>query len=126
MDEFDVLLSAEDSFMQQGLREGEEMGRKLGLSEGFDMGRQQGHELGKELGYYVGCCLVWKSVHVAQPRAIQSIEKLLQKATQFNFDDPASEEFDRQLSTIRSLFKKINSLLKSPVHLDSAVADLSF
>ena len=102
----DSLLSLEEEFTGNGVRDGIRDGVKMGNHEGFVFGLSYGAGIGCELGYYEGFCNAWLQVLESNPsdvkgkeRAIKSLKQLLDLVKKCNLDNSSEEHGSEKEST---------------------------
>lgn len=64
---FDDLLNIEETFVNEGRKEGMGYGEIVGLEDGRLLGLEKGFEFGEELGSVYGSTIIWKNILAVYP-----------------------------------------------------------
>jgi len=119
MDELDSLVHLEQTFYDEGFKDGHAHGRIHGLIEGRALGREKGFEMWEELGYYEGFAITWRALLTKlgklDERKAHHIATLLALIAQFPATNPKPTEGEvdimKLLRQIRSKYKLVCAVL---------------
>eukprot|EP01095_Lingulamoeba_sp_RSL-Kostka_P008795 TRINITY_DN2983_c0_g2_i3.p1 TRINITY_DN2983_c0_g2~~TRINITY_DN2983_c0_g2_i3.p1 ORF type:complete len:147 (+),score=38.12 TRINITY_DN2983_c0_g2_i3:58-498(+) len=119
--DFDDVLLLEETYLEETKNKSYEVGFKAGYIEGYVFGLDKSIEIANEIGEYHGNIISWlilcKDPNVGgyDFKTSNRIEKVLIKCYNLIINmsyDPADDDFDKNITEIRMVYKQIKSLLK--------------
>ena len=106
---FDDIVNIEETHLESGYREGDQVQKAKLKREGFDLGFSKGFQIGTEVAFYQAFASTWLNSGTIQPKQAKVLEQLL-KLTR-DFPTFNNKEVDLQPS-MNAKFKQACAVLK--------------
>ncbi|RZF40860.1 hypothetical protein LSTR_LSTR003370 [Laodelphax striatellus] len=115
-DVFDDIVLTEEKIVQDSYEIGFRKGILEGEIEGFHLGYHRGSELGNEIGFYSGFVDILTSISALKSdfpeKSVVILTKLKKVLAEFPRSNVEDSDMVQLLENIRSLYKKLCSILK--------------